>query len=54
LTPFLNVNALSGPLRPRPGAKLISHCDPAYSQLAVITSTPTRGISSTIRRIVGT
>ena len=53
-TPFLNVNAWSGPANPRPGAKLISHCDPAYSQFAVMTSTPTFGISSTIRRIVGT
>ena len=25
---------------PRPGRKGISHCDPAYSQLAVITSMP--------------
>jgi hypothetical protein len=50
----LNVNALSGPARPRPGAKLISHCDPAYSQFAVMMSTPTCGISSTILRIVGT
>src|SRR5207249_3706152 len=32
LTPFLNVKALSGPAIPMPGAKLISHCDPAYSQ----------------------
>jgi hypothetical protein len=54
LTPFLNVKASSGPAKPRPGAKLISHWDPAYSQFAVMMSTPTFGISSMIRRIVGT
>src|SRR5206468_12480228 len=35
LTPFLNVKPRSGPASPRRGAKLISHCEPAYSQFDV-------------------
>src|SRR6266496_5205151 len=53
-TPFLNVNALSGPANPFPGAKLISHCDPAYSQFDVMMSTPIWGICSRMRPTVGT
>jgi hypothetical protein len=53
-TPFLNVNALSGPASPRPGAKLISHWPPAYSQFEVMMSTPAAGMISRIRPIVGT
>ncbi len=34
--------------------KLISHCEPAYSQFDVMMSTPICGISSSTRRMVGT
>ena len=48
------MNAVSGPCSPFPGEKLISHCDPAYSLFDVMMSTPICGISSRMRRIVGT
>ena len=54
LTAFLNEKALSGPASPAPGRKLISHWEPAYSQLAVMISIPNAFMWSTSSVIIGT
>ena len=54
MAPFLNVKAVSGPAMPLLGPNTISHCEPAYSQLAVMMSTPNCRISLTMRSTAGT